>query len=88
MRLRLITRPIEAVDHGIICETYTNGQVQIVAGDYTFYVKNGWLVEKGKLVAPLKDMTLVGNGPEMLSQISMVGNDRRMDAGGWNSNQT
>ena len=36
---------IAAVDHGIICETYTNGQVQIGAGDYTFYVKNGWLVE-------------------------------------------
>ncbi|MDJ0904473.1 MAG: metallopeptidase TldD-related protein [Woeseiaceae bacterium] len=74
---------IEAVDHGIICETYTNGQVQIGAGDYTFYVKNGWLVEGGKVTAPIKDVNIIGNGPESLKKITMVANDARLDTGGW-----
>jgi len=74
---------IAAVDHGIICETYTNGQVQIGAGDYTFYVKNGWLVEGGKVTAPIKDVTISGNGPESLKRITMVANDARLDTGGW-----
>ncbi len=74
---------IEAVDHGIICETYTNGQVQIGAGDYTFYVKNGWLVEGGRVTAPIKDVNIIGNGPESLKRIAMVANDARLDTGGW-----
>ena len=74
---------IAAVDRGIICETYTNGQVQIGAGDYTFYVKNGWLVEGGKITAPIKDVNIIGNGPESLKRITMVANDARLDTGGW-----
>ena len=74
---------IASVDRGIICETYTNGQVQIGAGDYTFYVKNGWLVEGGKVTAPIKDVNIIGNGPESLRQITMVANDARLDTGGW-----
>ena len=74
---------VAAVDHGIICETYTNGQVQIGAGDYTFYVKNGWLVEGGKVTAPIKDVNIIGNGPESLKRITMVANDARLDTGGW-----
>jgi len=74
---------IAAVDHGIIAETYTNGQVQIGAGDYTFYVKNGWLVEKGKITAPIKDVNIIGNGPESLQRITMVANDAQLDTGGW-----
>ena len=74
---------IAAVDHGIIAETYTNGQVQIGAGDYTFYVKNGWLVEGGKITAPIKDVNIIGNGPESLKRITMVANDAKLDTGGW-----
>ena len=74
---------IASVDHGIICETYTNGQVQIGAGDFTFYVKNGWLVEGGKITAPIKDVNIIGNGPESLQRITMVANDARLDTGGW-----
>lgn len=74
---------IAAVDCGIIAETYTNGQVQIGAGDYTFYVKNGWLVEKGKVTAPIRDVNIIGNGPESLKRITMVANDARLDTGGW-----
>lgn len=74
---------IAAVDLGIICETYTDGQVDLGGGDFTFQVKNGWLVEKGKLTAPIKDVSISGNGPDLLSNITMVGNDARLDAGGW-----
>jgi TldD protein len=74
---------IAAVDHGIIAETYTNGQVQIGAGDYTFYVKNGWLVEKGKVTASIRDVNIIGNGPATLQRISLVANDAHLDTGGW-----
>ena len=57
--------------------------MQIGAGDYTFYVKNGWLVEKGKITAPIKDVNIIGNGPESLKRITMVANDARLDTGGW-----
>ncbi len=75
---------IASMDHGIIAETYTNGQVRIGEGDYTFYVKNGWLVEGGKVTAPIKDVNIIGNGPESLTRITMVANDATMDTGGWN----
>lgn len=74
---------IAAVDRGIIAETYTNGQVRIGAGDYTFYVKNGWRVEKGKITAPIKDVNIIGNGPESLKRVTMVADDARLDTGGW-----
>ena len=74
---------IAAVDHGIIAETYTNGQVRIGEGDYTFYVKNGWLIEKGKVTAPIRDVNIIGNGPEDLTRITMVADNAEMDAGGW-----
>ena len=74
---------ISAVDRGIICETYTTGQVQLGPGDYTFSVKNGWLVEGGRVTSPLKDLTITGNGPETLRRITMVADDARLDTGGW-----
>ena len=63
---------IAAVDTGIIAETFTNGQVQIGAGDFTFYIKNGWLIEKGKVTAPIKDVNIIGSGPEALRNITMA----------------
>lgn len=74
---------IESVKHGIIAETFTNGQVQIGAGDFTFYIKNGWLVEDGKVTAPIKDVNIIGNGPEALRNVTMVANDFKLDTGGW-----
>jgi TldD protein len=68
---------------GIIAETFTNGQVQIGAGDFTFYIKNGWLVENGKITAPIKDTNIIGNGPEALKRITMAANDSKLDTGGW-----
>lgn len=74
---------IASVDRGIVAETFTNGQVQIGAGDYTFYIKNGWLIEGGKITAPIKDANIIGNGPESLARITMAANDFKLDTGGW-----
>ncbi|MCP4868508.1 MAG: twin-arginine translocation signal domain-containing protein [Proteobacteria bacterium] len=74
---------IASVDNGIIAETFTNGQVQIGAGDFTFYVKNGWLVEGGKVTAPIKDCNIIGNGPAALKAVTMAANDAKLDTGGW-----
>ena len=74
---------IASVEQGIVCETYTDGRVQLGGGDFTFQVKNAWLIEKGKIAAPIKDVNVSGNGPILLTKITMVGNDSHLDAGGW-----
>jgi len=74
---------IASVDRGIYCETFANGQVQIGAGDFAFYMRHGWLIEGGKLTRPLKDANIIGNGPQALERVTMVGNDLKLDEGGW-----
>ncbi|TPV93572.1 MAG: TldD/PmbA family protein [Myxococcales bacterium FL481] len=74
---------IASVQSGIVAETFTNGQVQIGAGDFTFYIKNGWLIENGKVTAPIKDCNIIGNGPEALKNVTMAANDSKLDTGGW-----
>lgn len=74
---------VSSVKKGVYCELFTNGQVNIGAGDFTFYVKNGYLIEDGKLTRPIKDVNIIGNGPNVLSLIDMVGDDLKIDEGGW-----
>ncbi len=74
---------VSSVKKGIVAETFLNGQVQIGAGDYTFYIKNGWLIEDGKITAPIRDVNIIGNGPETLKNIVMAASDSELDAGGW-----
>jgi TldD protein len=74
---------IASVKKGIYCQNFTNGQVQIGAGDFTFYVKNGWLIEDGKLTRPIKDVNIIGNGPKVLEKVDMVSTDLAIDEGGW-----
>lgn len=74
---------IASVDHGIIADTFTNGQVQIGAGDFTFYIKNGWLIEGGQITAPIKDVNIIGNGPDALKNVVMAANDSEIDDGSW-----
>jgi len=74
---------IASVDKGIIAETFTNGVVAIGAGDFTFYIKNGWLIEEGRITAPIKDVNIIGNGPEALKKMTMAADDARLDTGGW-----
>ena len=66
---------IGAVKKGLYAEQFTNGQVNIGAGDFSFYVKSGWAIENGRLSHPVKDINVTGNGPEILSRISMVADD-------------
>jgi TldD protein len=66
-----------------LCNGFSNGQVLIGAGDFTFYVKNGWLIEDGKVTKPIKDVNIVGNGPKVLEKIDMVADDLAIDEGGW-----
>jgi len=74
---------ITSVKKGIFAETFTNGQVFIGAGDFTFYVKSGYLIENGKLTKPIKDINIIGNGPQVLKDIVMVADDFEMAEGGW-----
>ncbi|MDR1454850.1 MAG: TldD/PmbA family protein [Tannerella sp.] len=74
---------IAAVKKGIYASGFTNGQVQIGAGDFTFFVKNGYLIENGKLTQPIRDINIIGNGPEALAGITMIGNNSRIDNGTW-----
>lgn len=70
---------IRSVKKGIYAEVFTNGQVQIGAGDFTFYMKQGYLIEDGHLTQPIRDINVIGNGPRALADISMVGNDLKID---------
>jgi TldD protein len=74
---------IKSVKRGVYAEHFTNGQVFIGAGDFTFYVKNGFMIEHGKLTRPIKDVNIIGNGPEVLERVAMVGADQKLDEGGW-----
>jgi TldD protein len=74
---------IASVDKGIFVDEFSNGQVQIGEGDFTFYVKSGFLIEKGCLTAPVKDINIIGNGPQALADIIGVGNDLVVGEGAW-----
>jgi TldD protein len=74
---------ISSVEKGIYCVSFANGQVNIGGGDFAFYVKHGYMIENGKLTKPIKDVNIIGNGPEALGRIDMVGNDMTLDEGGW-----
>ena len=74
---------ISSVKYGILADQFTNGQVNIGPGDFTFYVKSGSLIEDGKITTPIKDVNIIGNGPDVLSKVTMVANDMKMAEGGW-----
>jgi TldD protein len=74
---------IASVKKGIYCTNFSNGQVKIGPGDFTFYVKNGFMIEDGKLTKPIKDVNIIGNGPKVLENIDMVSDDLKIDEGGW-----
>ncbi len=74
---------IGSVSKGIFVNEFSNGQVKIGEGDFTFFVKSGFLIENGRLTAPVKDINIIGNGPQALADIVAVGNDLKIDNGTW-----
>lgn len=74
---------IGSVKRGIFVDQFSNGEVKIGEGDFTFYVKSGWLIEKGRLTMPVKDINIIGNGPQALADIEAVANDLKIDEGTW-----
>jgi TldD protein len=69
---------IASVKNGIYVDNFSNGQVNIGAGDFTFFVKFGYIIENGKLTRPIKDINIIGNGPQALADIVMVADDKKM----------
>jgi TldD protein len=74
---------IKSVKNGIYAKRFAGGQVDITKGDFTFTVLESYRIEDGKLTAPLKDVTLIGNGPDVMTKVTMVGNDLQFADGGW-----
>jgi len=72
---------IASVKRGIYAAHLGGGQVDITSGKFVFSVTEAYLIEKGKLTAPLKGVTLIGSGPDIMGKISMIGNDMALDPG-------
>lgn len=74
---------IASVRKGVYVDNFSNGQVQIGAGDFTFYVKSGYLIEDGRLTRPIKDANIIGNGPQALADITAVADNLSVDNSTW-----
>ena len=72
---------IASVDRGIYAVNFGGGQVDITSGKFVFSASEAYLIEGGRITAPVKGATLIGNGPDVLTRVSMVGNDLKLDAG-------
>jgi len=72
---------IASVDKGIYAPNFGGGQVDITSGKFVFSASEAYLIENGKKTVPIKGAMLIGNGPEVLTRVSMVGNDLTLDAG-------
>lgn len=72
---------IASVDKGLYAVDFSGGQVDIVNGNFVFSTTEAYLIENGKITAPVKGATLVGNGPDVMTKVRMVGNDLALDPG-------
>ena len=72
---------IASVDRGVYMVNFGGGQVDITNGKFVFTCTEGYLIEGGKLGKPVKGATLIGNGPDALTKVSMIGNDMKLDSG-------
>ena len=72
---------IRSVDRGLYAVNFGGGQVDITSGKFVFTASEAYLIEDGKVTAPVKGATLIGSGPEVLKHVSMVGNDLKLDSG-------
>jgi TldD protein len=72
---------VRSVSKGLYCATFGGGQVDITSGNFVFSATESYLIEDGKITRPVRGATLIGNGPEALKYVSMVGNDLALDEG-------
>jgi TldD protein len=72
---------LESVERGLYAVNFGGGQVDITSGKFVFSASEAYLIENGRVTRPVKGATLIGNGPEVLTRVSMVGNDLELDAG-------
>lgn len=72
---------IASVDRGLYAVNFAGGQVDITSGRFVFSASEAYLIENGKVTRPVKGATLIGNGPEVMTRVSMVGNDLQLDTG-------
>jgi TldD protein len=72
---------IASVERGLYAVNFGGGQVDITSGKFVFSASEAYLIENGQVTRPVKGATLIGNGPDVLTQVSMVGNDLKLDAG-------
>lgn len=72
---------VASTKRGIYAKSFAGGQVEIAKGDFVFMVGEGYLVENGKITAPVRNATIVGNGPDAMMKVVAVGNDSRLARG-------
>lgn len=72
---------IKSVAKGLYAKNFAGGQVDITSGKFVFSASEAYLIENGKITRPIKGATLIGNGPDVLTRVSMVGNDLALDSG-------
>jgi TldD protein len=72
---------IRSVKKGIYASNFGGGQVDITSGKFVFSMAEAWQIEDGRLTAPVKGATLIGNGPDALTRVTMIGNDMALDSG-------
>ena len=72
---------IESVDEGVYAVSFSGGQVDITSGDFVFSCTEAYRIRRGKVLEPIKGATLIGNGPEAMRKVTMVGNDMALDNG-------
>jgi TldD protein len=72
---------IASVERGLYAVNFGGGQVDITSGKFVFSASEAYLIENGKITRPVKGATLIGNGPDVLTRVSLVGNDLQLDPG-------
>jgi len=72
---------VRSVKKGLYCSNFGGGQVDITSGNFVFSASESFLIEDGRITSPVRGATLIGNGPEALKYISMVGTDLKLDLG-------
>jgi TldD protein len=72
---------IRSVKSGLYASNFRGGQVDITNGKFVFSMAEAYLIENGRITAPVKGATLIGNGPEAMNRVSMIGNDLQLDTG-------